>query len=130
MKVAALLGRQGLSFRGHKEGHDALNSGNFIETLELIAESNPSLNKELDRRYGHYTSPQYQNDLISVIGTHIKHTICTEVQSAQLFSVMVDETKDLSKKEQLAILVRYFSERVVKEHVLVHITWRRLMQPV
>ncbi|XP_066961629.1 zinc finger MYM-type protein 1-like [Macrobrachium rosenbergii] len=118
LKAAALLGRQGLSFRGHKEDDNALNSGNFIETLELIAESNPSLKKKLDRRYGHYTSPQYQNDLISVIGTHIKHTICTEAQSAQFFSVMVDETKDLLKKEQLAILVRYFSEGVVKERVI------------
>ena len=42
LKVAALLERQGLSFRGHKEGDAALNSVNFIETLELIAESNPS----------------------------------------------------------------------------------------
>ncbi|XP_066980069.1 zinc finger MYM-type protein 1-like [Macrobrachium rosenbergii] len=85
LKVAALLGRQGLSFHGHKEGDNALNSGNFIETLELIAGSNPSLKKKLDRRCGHYTSPQYQNDLIS---------------------------------EQLAILVRYFSEGVVKERVI------------
>ena len=31
---------------------------------------------------------------------------------------MVDETKDLSKKEQMAILVRYFSDGIVKERVI------------
>lgn len=103
------------------EGDDALNSVNFVEILNLIVESNPSLSsvkEKLDRRYGHYTSPQYQNDLISVIGSHIKDTICAEAQEAKYFSVMVDETKDLSKKEQMAILVRYFSDGIVKERVI------------
>lgn len=31
---------------------------------------------------------------------------------------MVDETKDLPKKEQLAIPVQYFSEDIVKERVI------------
>ena len=38
-----------------------------------------------------------------------------ELKSAKYFAVLVDETKDSSKKEQLAILLRYFDEGKVKE---------------
>ena len=38
-----------------------------------------------------------------------------EVKRAKYFAVLVDETKDNSKKEQLAILLRYFDEGKVRE---------------
>ena len=37
----------------------------------------------------------------------IRGSICDEVQQAGYFSLMTDETKDLSKQEQLSIVLRY-----------------------
>ena len=61
----------------------------------------------MERTYGHYTSKESQNDLITVFGNKIVKTIVEEVKEVKFFALLVDETKDLSKKEQLAVLLRY-----------------------
>lgn len=115
LKVTALLGRLGTAFRSHDETESSANKGHFVETCNLLAEYSPTLFNKLQRRYGHYTSHEYQNDLISVIGSRLRSTIVQEVKRAKYFAVLVDETKDNSKKEQLAILLRYFDEGKVRE---------------
>lgn len=107
LRAISFLGRQGLAFRGHDESIESGNRGNLKELLETFAEENPNLKEKLIRRYGHYTSPDYQNDMIDVFGNKIQSTIIKEIQTAKYFSLLADETKDLSKSEQLAILIRY-----------------------
>ena len=114
LKVTALLGQLGTAFRGHDETEYSTNKGNFVETCNLLAEYSPTLFNKLQRRYGHYTSHEYQNS-ISVIGSRLQSTIVQELEIAKYFAVLVDETKDNSKKEQLAILLRHFDEGKVKE---------------
>ena len=41
------------------------------------------------------------------MGDIVREKICKEVQNAVFFSVLVDETKDIGKQEQLAIVLRY-----------------------
>ncbi|XP_065580922.1 zinc finger MYM-type protein 1-like [Artemia franciscana] len=118
LKTTALLGRQGLAFRGHDEGESSANQGNFVETVHLLTEINPDLMKNSRKAYGHYMSHEYQNDYIEVIGNEIKSSIAKEVREAKYFAVLVDETKDLSKKEQLAILVRYVHDLKIKERAI------------
>ena len=50
-----------------------------------------------------------------MISSRLQHTIVQELKSAKYFAVLVNETKDNSKKEQLTILLRYFDEGKVKE---------------
>ncbi|KAK2714005.1 hypothetical protein QYM36_008566 [Artemia franciscana] len=64
LKVTALLGRLGTAFRGHDETESSTNKLNFVETCNLLAEYSPTFFNKLQRRYGHYTSHEYQNDLI------------------------------------------------------------------
>ncbi|KAK2723842.1 hypothetical protein QYM36_002257 [Artemia franciscana] len=56
LKTTALLGRQGLAFRGHDEGESSTNQGNFVETVHLLTEINPDLMKNSRKAYGHYMS--------------------------------------------------------------------------
>ncbi|KAJ8358520.1 hypothetical protein SKAU_G00150450 [Synaphobranchus kaupii] len=70
------------------------------------------------RRYGHYSSPHNQNDMIRVFGEKVKKIILEEVKDARFFAILVDETKDLSKKEQLAIIIRYVHDGCIKERAL------------
>ncbi|KAK2704776.1 hypothetical protein QYM36_016984, partial [Artemia franciscana] len=56
LKTTALLGRQGLAFRGHDEGESSANQGNFVETVHLLTEINPDLMKNSRKAYGHYMS--------------------------------------------------------------------------
>lgn len=41
--VTALLGKQGLPLRGHGEGEESLNQGNFLETMKLLKQFDPFL---------------------------------------------------------------------------------------
>ena len=61
-----------------------------------------------DRRYGHYTSPVLQNEFISILGQAVRNDIAKNAQKATYFAVVADETKDVSRKEQLAIMARYY----------------------
>lgn len=99
LSVTSLLGRQGIAFRGHREDDSSANHGNFKETIKSFAEYNESLKMCLDRRYGHYTSPEYQNELIQIFGDEILDVIVTSIKKAVYFTIMCDETKDKSKKK-------------------------------
>lgn len=117
-KVSSFLGRQGLAFRGHDESSNSNNRGHFLELIETFTESNESLKDKIKRRYGHYTSPVYQNDIIEIFGIQIQRKIVAEVKTAKYFSIMADETKDMSKKEQLALLLRYYHDGQIKERAI------------
>ena len=54
-----------------------------------------------------YTSPEIQNSLLGVLGGIARDTICNFVREAHVFSLLVDDTKDSSKVEQLATVCRY-----------------------
>ena len=41
------------------------------------------------------------------MGEMLRSQICVEIRKAKVFSLVVDETKDASKIEQLAIIFRY-----------------------
>lgn len=117
-RIASFLGRQGLSFRGHCESSESSNRGNFIELIETMSEENDDLKAKMSRRYGHYTSHEYQNDIITVFGQKIKETIISEVKQAGYFSLLVDETKDCSKKEQMALILRYVHNGCIRERAV------------
>ena len=46
-----LLGKQGLTFRGHREllSDDSISTGNFLEALKYLSEYDPMLNSHLER---------------------------------------------------------------------------------
>ncbi|XP_065575179.1 zinc finger MYM-type protein 1-like [Artemia franciscana] len=115
LKVTAPLRRLGTAFRGHDKTEYSTNKGNFVEMCNFLAEYSPAIFNKLQRRYGHYKSHEYQNNLISAIGSRLQRTIVQELKSSKYIAVLVDETKGNSKKEQLAILLSYFEEGKLKE---------------
>ena len=67
-----------------------------------------------------YTSPEIQNLLLHIMASAVRQNICNAIQSAGYFSILADESKDLSKKEQMSIVLRYVdvSSGCVNEHFL------------
>lgn len=108
LKVTLYLAKQGLAFRGHNEERESLNRGNFIELLETFGDKKTIL--KMQSRYGHYTSHEYQNDLIGVIASSTKNIILNNMSEFAAFSILIDETKDASKKEQLSFLIRFIDK--------------------
>ncbi|KAJ9545408.1 hypothetical protein OSB04_025115 [Centaurea solstitialis] len=116
-----------LAFRGHDESGDSISRGLFIETLSLLREHNESIyNVTLDKapKNDKLTSPKIQKDIIKCFSQEIMKSICDEI-GKDVFAVLVDESSDVSKKEQMAIVLRYVdSLGIVKERFVgvVHVT--------
>ena len=59
------------------------------------------------RKNATYRSKTTQNELITIIGEHILHTIVNRSNNGGFFSVIADEVQDCSNSEQLALVIRY-----------------------
>ena len=108
-EVLRLCAMQDLALRGHREGEDSHNPGNFLKILELIGNHDSVVGEKLRNgpQNATYTSPEIQNSVLHIMGEMLRSQICVEIKKARVFSLLVDETKDASKIEQLAIVFRY-----------------------
>ena len=107
----------GLPLRGHRDDNESTLStqsgkGNFKETLALVARYHPDLASHIT--YGpknaKYDSKTTQNELISICADLVVQEIVAEVKKAKYFSIIADETADISQQEQLAVVLRYYNE--------------------
>ena len=124
-----LLARMGQGFRGDNESKDSPNRGNLKEVLDYTKKYvEPDVALKFERRYGHYTSPQIQNECIHLLGKEVQTDIARAVKENVFFAILVDETKDSSKKEQLCILLRYFDavDNQIKERAIGTFHMKRL----
>ena len=108
------LSKQELACRGHDESEDSRNKGNYRELLESFAKFDSVFEWRLHGRLaeserggdGRFTgvSPEIQNDLISCLDSIIDDEIMKEINDCSFFSVQVDETSDVSTKEQVSMI--------------------------
>ncbi|XP_022008264.1 zinc finger MYM-type protein 1-like [Helianthus annuus] len=130
LSASTLLGKRllngGLAFRGHDESKDSLNKGNFLELLELMGEMNEELAKvilENAPANNQMTSPKIQADIKHCYVQEVIKQILEELGD-DVFSLLVDESCDVSKKEQMAVVIRFVDKvGIVKERFigLVHV---------
>ncbi|GER44462.1 zinc finger MYM-type protein [Striga asiatica] len=101
--------RQGLAFRGHDESEFSKNKGNFLELLEFLAEHNDSVKAvafENAPRNLQLKSPSIQKDIINASAVETVNAIMCQMGDAP-FSILVDEARDHSIKEQMAVVLRF-----------------------
>ncbi|KAJ8049810.1 52 kDa repressor of the inhibitor of the protein kinase [Holothuria leucospilota] len=55
-----------------------------------------------------YTSGDIQNQIISCVGAEIKEKIINRVKESGFYTIMADETTDVSSTEQLSVCLRYY----------------------
>lgn len=92
--VTSMLGRQGLPFRGHDEGEDSTNRGNFQACMELLKEFDPFLQKHNPPSNAKYTSPTSQNDMIDCCAQEVTNVIVSEMTKSKIYAIMADEARD------------------------------------
>ncbi|XP_046752385.1 zinc finger MYM-type protein 1-like [Diprion similis] len=107
------LASRGLPFRGHDEKFGSSNNGNYLMTLELLAEFDPFLADHISR-YGNpgsgrtsYMSSTICDEFIKLMADTVLHTIVSEIKSAKYFSMIVDSSPDMSHVDQLTFVIRY-----------------------
>jgi hypothetical protein len=96
------------------------NSGIFLSILSLVAKHDEIVARKIrsgpsNAKYTHHT---VQNALLSIMAEIILQEIASEIGSVQYFSVLADESKDLSKKEQVSVIVRYLFNGSIHEEFI------------
>ena len=112
---------QACPFRGHDESPDSINQGNFLEMVKLLASYNKEVNDVVLQnapKNAKYTSPDVQKEILNIYARKVQISIREEIGNSK-FCIMVDESRDESKKEQMAIIVRFVNkEGIIKERFL------------
>ncbi|XP_024196480.1 zinc finger MYM-type protein 1-like [Rosa chinensis] len=101
--------RQGLAFRGHDESENSSNQGNFLQLLQFLIDHNDEVravalkNAPANLRL---TSPWIQKDIVNAAAVETTNVIMRNMSDA-FFSILVDESRDVSVKEKMAVTFRY-----------------------
>eukprot|EP00918_Siedleckia_nematoides_P046708 GHVU01102392.1.p1 GENE.GHVU01102392.1~~GHVU01102392.1.p1 ORF type:complete len:744 (-),score=95.20 GHVU01102392.1:835-3024(-) len=121
------LAGNGLAFRGATEIVGQRDSGNYLSALELIAKYDPLLDDHIRTRAGggrgnvSYLSSTICNELIDLMGDQVLKVILRRRKDAKYYSVCVDHTRDVSKVDQLAVLLRYIETGKPVERFLTYL---------
>lgn len=140
--ITLFLARQGMSFRGDDETSSSQNRGNFLELVELFSKNDSVIKLHLDavkenqrtqkRPLVSLLSNRTQNDLIKALAISVKRVIREEIQESKIFSILLDETTDVSHTEQVSFVVRYVHNMKIKERFIqvcnVHSTSRDALE--
>ena len=89
------LARQGLPLRGDQ------GQGNVDQLILLRAEDDPSLLEWIRKKADKFTSPEIQNEILKIMALKLLRTIGAGSHESPYFTVMIDETTDITKNNVL-----------------------------
>ena len=112
IEIIRTMARQDITFCG---GGNLEVNGNFNQIVMLMAPHCSPLRRWLDNRNGRtnsvtYLSSDSQNEMISLLGDAVRKKVITEVKDAGMYGLSADTTPDLSRHDQLAVVIRYVKE--------------------
>ena len=117
-----------IALRGHRESVDSRNKGNFLGLLDMISNHDTAVKNKVQNgpRNAVYTSHGIQDDLLKLLGNNVVSIICNKVRESGFYSIIVDESRDSSKQEQMSFVLRFVSDGSVHEHFLTFIHAEKL----
>ena len=98
LRSLRFLLRQGLA-------HSDTDEGNLYQLMKFQAVSSSQLQSWL--RDKKYQSPEIVNEQIQLMSKHVLRSLLTYIKAEPFYSIIADETTDVSGKEQLAISLRW-----------------------
>ncbi|XP_047132222.1 zinc finger MYM-type protein 1-like [Hydra vulgaris] len=111
--VVKSLSSRGMSFRGDDDRFGSVHNGNFMMSLELIAQFDPFLAQHIEK-FGNkgkgstsYLSFNIYEQFISIMADNVIQQMVKEIKEAKYFSISVDSTPDISHVDQLSFIFRY-----------------------
>ncbi|XP_019248582.1 PREDICTED: zinc finger MYM-type protein 1-like [Nicotiana attenuata] len=112
--VARFLLDFGLPFRGHDESESSKNKGLFLGLLEWLGNRLPDVDRVILKhapKNDMMTSPKIQKDIVSACAQETVKAIIDDLDG-DYFGILVDESKDISHHEQMALALRYVDKKV------------------
>ncbi|KAF0694297.1 zinc finger MYM-type protein 1-like, partial [Aphis craccivora] len=115
VSTITFLAERGLSFRGNNSEFGSVHNGNYMGCLELIAQFDPFLCEHI-AKYGNkgrgnvsYLSSIICDEFIQLMNNSVADKIVYEINESKYFSIIVDSTPDISKTDQLTVVIRYIT---------------------
>ncbi|XP_070024953.1 uncharacterized protein [Nicotiana sylvestris] len=103
---------ESLPFRGHDESQSSTNRGIFIELLQWYGDIDQDVGSiilENSPRNEMMCSPSIQKDIVDACAKETIKAIIEDLDG-DFFGILVDESKDISHKEQMTLLLRYLNK--------------------
>ncbi|XP_015159760.1 zinc finger MYM-type protein 1-like [Solanum tuberosum] len=125
--VSRLLLQYGLPFRGHDESDSSTNQGFFLGCLRWHGDKHRDVGKvilENDPQNDTLTCPMIQKDIDNACAKETLKAIIEDL-NGDYFGILVDESKYISHKEQMALVLRSVNKNgeVVERFIyLVHVS--------
>jgi Domain of unknown function (DUF4371)/hAT family C-terminal dimerisation region len=95
------LAAQGLAIRGKTD-----ETSNFRQLLELRSTDSVTLRNWLQRDKYKWLSPEITNEILEMFSLAALRELIKSIKAAKYYSVMLDETADISAKEQISFCIR------------------------
>jgi hypothetical protein len=111
--VARLLLVLGLPFRGHDESDASKRKGNFLTFYEWYAARSKEVGAVVLKnapRNLKLVAPSVQKDIVRACAEKTLQVIIEDIGN-EYFAILVDESRDASHKEQMALVLRYVDRR-------------------
>ena len=99
------LVRQALPLCGDGDEMD-----NFTQLLKLRGEDDPRVFAWIKRKTDKYTPGKMQNKRIKVMSLKILRNVASALQNTAYYTIMIDETTDVSNEEQVVVYFRWVSD--------------------
>ena len=100
------MARQGLALRGNNRDAES----NLLQLLKQRSEECPQLCTWLQRERLKYTSHECQNEMLEIMACNMLRRILSKINESPFLALMVEETTDISNKEQLVFVIRTDAE--------------------
>lgn len=100
------------------------NKGNFRALLMYRISSGDTILKnhlKSTTSKATYISPKIQNNIIECSKNYITESIINEVNESRFYSIIFDETTDISHVSQMSLVLRYVHNNIIKENFIAFI---------
>ncbi|XP_065652788.1 zinc finger MYM-type protein 1-like [Hydra vulgaris] len=110
--VVKPLSSREMSFRGEDDRFGSVHNGNFMISIEFIAQFDPFLAQHIEN-FGNkgkgsisYLSFNTYKQIISIMADNVIQQMVKEIKKAKFFSISIDSTPNISHVDQLSFIFR------------------------
>ena len=116
LDVVMLCAKMGVPLRGHDETAESLNRGNFLTLFDHTIQYDRQYDTQMPRN-ATMTSHHIQDELLQAAASVLLGKIKDELKG-QYFAILADEYKDISKRELVAVCIRFMAGGLIKERAV------------